>query len=72
MPRPKSTGRLSIHPSVFRDPVDKNANPRVYHHEFHEHEDALAFTRKTTAEHHARFGMQQGCRHTSGFWKPKH
>lgn len=36
-----------------------------------EHEAALAWTRARTAEHRARFGMAVGCKHVSGFWKPK-
>lgn len=51
---------------VLRDPRNDPGSP-----EADEHERALAWTRSITIEHHARYGMAQGCRHTSGFWRPR-
>lgn len=63
--------RSSPHPDIFRQPLDRDARPRTYAPEFAEHERAVAWQHSVTAEHHARFGLAQGCRHVSGFWRPR-
>lgn len=63
---------FSPNPRVFRDPIDKDARPRRYAPEFDEHERALAWQRRITAEHYAQYGLRQGCRHVSnGFFRSK-
>jgi hypothetical protein len=65
-PRPASSrGRLTEHPGPSREPIDRDARPRLYARAFDEHERAVAFARSVAAEHHERFGMRTGCRHVT-------
>lgn len=54
-----------IRPDRYTQPLDRDANPRVYAEEFWEHARGFDFTRRETAEFRARFGMAPGCKHNT-------